>query len=76
MSDQPSPRPAHLFERQLNPRLATLLAVIEHRDGPGQLRAFGVVSGMVVLSVVAQLSHRAESRCRDGFSQLSTPAEG
>lgn len=56
--DKPGPRPAHLFDRELDPEVVAKLAIVESSDGPGNLGALGVVGRVVVAAVVCKLLHR------------------
>ncbi len=52
MRDQTCSGPAHLFHRELDPKVVAKLAIVECSHNPGDLGALRVVGGMVVATVV------------------------
>jgi len=57
MRDQTCPGPAHLFHRELDPKVVAKLAIVECSHNPGDLSALRVVRGVVVATVVGKLLH-------------------
>jgi hypothetical protein len=57
MSHKTSARPAHFFERQLDPKVVARVAIVKRSHSPGQLGPIRVIGGMVVSAIVSQLLH-------------------
>jgi hypothetical protein len=58
VSHQPGPRTSHLLDGQFDPQVVAAVTIIESGHGPGHLGALGVVSRVVVTSVVSELLHQ------------------
>lgn len=46
-----------LLHGQLNSKVGAFVAVVEHGDGPGELRPLGVTGRMIVTAVIGKLLH-------------------
>ena len=60
MGDQTCPGPAHLFHRELDPKVVAKLAIVQCSHNPGDLGALRVVCGVVVATVVGKLLHACD----------------
>src|SRR5271154_1387230 len=70
MTHQTGALPAHLFHGQLDSRVDTFLAIIEHRDDPRDLNPLRIIGGMVVFAVVSEFFHGAS---QPAFGSLTVP---
>ena len=61
MGRKPGPRPACFLQGQLDPQVATLVAVVHGHHGPGQLGLLRVVLGVVVAAISGEPFHAEQS---------------